>query len=134
MVDSFAIYGVGTNSPVGNTSDLYRSNRREMSPSTSTGSASSSYSAVQPFDRRYPPKPQPAAPELVRARSPYNDIPSLYDMYVQAIPRPTVPKRFGAEVFENGTRDSQLIPMDVPAGPDYVVGPGDGLSLSLIHI
>src|SRR6202158_3207473 len=52
-------------------------------------------------------------------------------MYVQAIPRPTVPKRFGAEVFENGTRDSQLIPMDLPAGPDYVVGPGDGLSVDL---
>ncbi len=52
-------------------------------------------------------------------------------MYVQAIPRPAVPKRFGAEVFENGTRDSQLIPMDVPAGPDYVVGPGDGLSIDL---
>src|SRR5271168_3097588 len=40
-------------------------------------------------------------------------------------------KRYGAEVFENGTRDSQLIPMDVPAGPDYVVGPGDGLSIDL---
>src|SRR6202040_3989370 len=74
---------------------------------------------------------QPPAPELVGAASPYNDIPSLYDMYVQAIPRPAVPKRFGAEVFENGTRDSQLIPMDVPAGPDYVVGPGDGLSIDL---
>ena len=86
---------------------------------------------MQPFDRRYQPKPQPPAPELVRARSPYNDIPSLYDMYVQAIPRPILPKRFGAEVFENGTRDSQLIPMDVPAGPDYVVGPGDGLSIDL---
>src|ERR1700723_890329 len=52
-------------------------------------------------------------------------------MYVQAIPRPLMPKRFGAEVFENGSRDSQLIPMDVPAGPEYVVGPGDGLSVNL---
>src|SRR6202030_2478171 len=60
-----------------------------------------------------------------------NDIPSLYDMYVQAIPRPAVPRRFGTEIFENGTRDSQLIPMDVPAGPDYVVGPGDGLSVDM---
>jgi len=74
---------------------------------------------------------QPPAPELIRAPSPYQDIPSLYDMYVQAIPRPALPQRFGAEVFENGTRDSQLIPMDLPAGPDYVVGPGDGLSIDL---
>jgi protein involved in polysaccharide export with SLBB domain len=50
-------------------------------------------------------------------------------MYVQAVTRPATPRRFGAEVFENGTRDSQLIPMDLPVGPDYVVGPGDGLSV-----
>jgi polysaccharide export outer membrane protein len=52
-------------------------------------------------------------------------------MYVQAVARPSVPTRFGADVFENGTRDSQLIPMDLPVGPDYVVGPGDGLSIDL---
>ena len=132
VVDALAVYGVGSSTPSvnPNAADLYRSNRRDTNSSTST-SGSSSYSPMQPFDRRYHPKPQPPAPELVRARSPYNDIPSLYDMYVQAIPRPTMPKRFGAEVFENGTRDSQLIPMDVPAGPDYIVGPGDGLSIDL---
>ena len=68
---------------------------------------------------------------MIREKSPYEDIPSLYDMYVQAVTRPAAPKRFGAEVFENGTRDSQLIPMDLPAGPDYVVGPGDGLSVDM---
>ena len=70
-------------------------------------------------------------PEIVRTPNPYADIPSLYDMYMQATPRPVTPKRFGAEVFDNGTRDSQFIPMDLPAGPDYVVGPGDGLSIDL---
>src|SRR5260370_2404875 len=52
-------------------------------------------------------------------------------MYTQAIPRPVRPKRCGGESFENVTRDSQFIPMDLPAGPDYVVGPGDGLSIDL---
>ncbi len=53
-------------------------------------------------------------------------------MYVQTVTKPAAPERFGEEVFENGTRDSQLIPMDVVlAGPDYVVGPGDGLSIDL---
>ena len=74
---------------------------------------------------------RPEPPEMVRKKSPYEDIPSLYDMYIQAVSRPASPRRFGAEVFENGTRDSQLIPMDLPAGPDYVVGPGDGLSVDL---
>jgi protein involved in polysaccharide export with SLBB domain len=68
---------------------------------------------------------------MVRKQNPYQDIPSLYDMYVQAVSRPTTPRRFGTEVFENGARDSQLIPMDVPAGPDYIVGPGDGLSVDM---
>jgi len=72
---------------------------------------------------------QPA--EMVRKQNPYDDIPSLYDMYIQAVNRPTTPTRFGSEVFENGTRDPQLIPMDLPVGPDYVVGPGDGLSIDL---
>lgn len=70
-------------------------------------------------------------PELTRTASPYVDIPSLYDMYVQAVNHPTTPRRFGSEVFENGTRDPQFIPMDLPVGPDYVVGPGDGLSVDL---
>ena len=132
VVDTLAVYGVGTGRPTEtpNPADLYRSNRRDATTSSPTVSSSTSPS-MSPFDRRYQPMPQPPAPELVRARSPYADIPSLYDMYVQAIPRPTTPRRFGAEVFENGTRDSQLIPMDVPAGPDYIVGPGDGLSIDL---
>jgi protein involved in polysaccharide export with SLBB domain len=68
---------------------------------------------------------------LVRSPNPYSDIPSLYDMYLQAAARPPVVERFGMQVFENGTRDLQMIPMDLPAGPDYVVGSGDGVSVDL---
>ena len=71
------------------------------------------------------------SPEMLRKKSPYSDIPSLYDMYIQAVPRPSTPQRFGSAVFENGTRDLQWMPMDMPAGPDYVVGPGDGLTVNL---
>ncbi len=70
-------------------------------------------------------------PTLARASDPYTDVPSLYDMYLQASPRPVTPTRFGFEIFQNGTRDPQSIPMDLPAGPDYVVGPGDGLAIDL---
>ena len=68
---------------------------------------------------------------MVHKRNPYADIPSLYDMYVQAAPRDREPERFGMEIFRNGTRESDAIPMDMPVGPDYVVGPGDGLSINL---
>ena len=81
--------------------------------------------------RRYQNPAPSQLPELTRTANPYGDIPSLYDMYLQATPHPSTPTRFGTEVFENGTRDAQLIPMDLPAGPDYVVGPGDGLSIDL---
>ncbi len=69
--------------------------------------------------------------EVARKPNPYADVPSLYDMYIQAVALPDIPRRFGEEVFENGTRDARLIPMDLPVGPDYVVGPGDGLAIDL---
>lgn len=72
---------------------------------------------------------QPAG--MVRASNPYRDIPSLYDMYLQAQPYPGKVERFGEQVFENGARNPQMIPMDLPVGPDYVVGPGDSLAIDL---
>lgn len=68
---------------------------------------------------------------LVRSPNPYNDIPSLYDMYLQVSARPPAVERFGMQVFLNGTRDLQMIPTDLPAGPDYVLGSGDGVSVDL---
>jgi polysaccharide export outer membrane protein len=72
---------------------------------------------------------QPTA--MVRRPNPYANIPSLYDMYLQAVPHPPQLGRFGADVFRDGTRDDELLPMDLPVGPDYVVGPGDGLTIDL---
>ena len=68
---------------------------------------------------------------MVHRPNPYADIPSLYDLYVQAPSREQPPKRFGTEVFQDGLRDVRAIPMDLPVGPDYVVGPGDSLSIDL---
>lgn len=68
---------------------------------------------------------------MVRRPNPYSDIPSLYDLYVQAPSRDRPPQRFGTEVFRDGLRDLRNIPMDLPVGPDYVVGPGDSLSIDL---
>jgi polysaccharide biosynthesis/export protein len=84
----------------------------------------------EPIRESKSPKPAPPV-EMVRQRTPYADIPALYDMYVQAVARPAAPRRFGFEVFENSARNPQLIPMDLPAGPEYVVGPGDALAVDL---
>lgn len=68
---------------------------------------------------------------MLRQPVPYVDVPSLYDMYLQAEPQPPTPQRFGMQVFENGARNSQVIPFDLPVGPDYIVGPGDSLAVDL---
>ena len=40
-------------------------------------------------------------------------------------------RRFGSDAFLIGTADANRLPMDLPAGPDYVLGAGDTLILNL---
>ena len=76
-------------------------------------------------------------PRVLRQPTPYN-LQALRDLYTQ-IPDSTVPlRRFGSQLFARGTRGSlanasagQTIPLDVPIGPDYVLGPGDMLVLKM---
>jgi len=98
--------------------------------SLSSAAGPSALVPMQP-NRRFPQNAGPLPSDMVHRANPYEDVPSLADMYMQSVARPTAPRRFGMEVFENGTHDLQLIPMDLPAGPDYVVGPGDGLTVDL---
>ncbi len=76
-------------------------------------------------------------PKVLRQPAPYN-LQSMRDLYTQ-IPEHAAPlKRFGSEVFVN--RDISAMarggsgrdtPLDVPLGPDYVVGPGDTLTINM---
>ena len=68
---------------------------------------------------------------IVHKQNPYADIPALYDLYVQASARERAPERFGVDILSNGLRESNVVPMDLPVGPDYVVGPGDTLAIDL---
>src|SRR5260370_4052828 len=77
------------------------------------------------MDRNFPPV------SMVRRPSPYSDIPSLYDMYVQASGRESAQERFGLKIFHNNSLEPNAIPMDLPVGPEYVVGPGDGLAINV---
>ena len=102
----------------------------EMDPASARGAGlqpmvSSDRGRGFPTDRAFAPV------MMVHQPSPYSDIPSLYDLYVQAASRGGTPQRFGVEVFRDGLRDPRAIPMDLPVGPDYVVGPGDSLSIDL---
>ncbi len=62
---------------------------------------------------------------------PYGNVPALDDLYSQTIDSKAVLQRFGSTIFRNGTGNSDGLPMDMPVGPDYVVGPGDGLKIEV---
>jgi protein involved in polysaccharide export with SLBB domain len=68
---------------------------------------------------------------IIRERSPYSDVPSMVDLYVQVSAPAKAPARFGADILSSGSRTSGAILMDMPVGPDYVVGPGDSLAIDL---
>lgn len=70
-------------------------------------------------------------PRLMHSANPYADVPSLYDLYSQYARRTGPLRRFGLDIFENGTGNFDQLPMDLPAGPDYVLGPGDGVNIDL---
>ena len=74
---------------------------------------------------------EPLQGAIVHKANPYADVPSLYDMYVQVSAHDKAPERFGVSILNDGDRESNVMPMDLPVGPDYVVGPGDGLAIDL---
>jgi protein involved in polysaccharide export with SLBB domain len=76
-------------------------------------------------------------PTVLRGTAPY-DLQSMRDLYTQIPDESDRLKRFGSAVFVN--RDAsgaargmsgQNTPLDVPLGPDYVLGPGDALTIHL---
>jgi protein involved in polysaccharide export with SLBB domain len=77
-------------------------------------------------------------PDVLRVPAPYN-LRSLRDLYTQIPQDSSKLKRFGSDVFlsrEAGSAGgaslgSRQMPIDLPVGPDYVLGSGDGLTISL---
>jgi protein involved in polysaccharide export with SLBB domain len=113
---------------------------RAFAPGANEGSDSdepSTRKMDQPWQPNYAKAPwrrqeEDATPvRMVRRPNPYANVPSLYDMYTQASAAQHPVTRFGLNVFEGESNDPRAIPMDLPAGPDYVVGPGDGIEIDL---
>lgn len=63
-------------------------------------------------------------------RYPYRNLPALQDLYTQATVNQEKLERFGAALFRNSTASDKTA-MDVPAGSDYVLGPGDELVIEM---
>jgi protein involved in polysaccharide export with SLBB domain len=76
-------------------------------------------------------------PKVIHEKSPY-DLQSMRDLYTQIPPQKDALKRFGTAVFVNRSASGRsqglsgaATPLDVPLGPDYVLGPGDTLTIHL---
>jgi protein involved in polysaccharide export with SLBB domain len=109
----------------------------EMKDSFEPGQAINATQSRQSPSRKAPSRNQSRTEEqsneiTLKQRSiPYKNLPSLRDLYSQVTPEATRLQRFGSETFRLGTGNANQLPIDLPAGPDYVLGPGDSLVLNL---
>ena len=70
-------------------------------------------------------------PSALHVPAPYN-LMALRDLYSQIPDSSDRLKRFGSAVFtRHELTYASSAPLDVPVGPDYVIGPGDALSIDL---
>jgi protein involved in polysaccharide export with SLBB domain len=100
----------------------------------------STSSAIRPEANRtgIPAHSSTDEPQVLRRPAPYN-LQSLRDLYTQIPSSPEKLKRFGSEMFVNRSTpwatsaglQAGTQQLDVPLGPDYVVGPGDTLGINL---
>ena len=70
-------------------------------------------------------------PQDIQQPNPYTNMPSLHDLYTQVPATGGKLQRFGSNAFIVGTGNANELPMDLPAGPDYVLGPGDSLIVNM---
>ena len=111
----------------GTTAKPATANRNAVSGETgSTGPAAQNLPAAN-----VPEPPGPDTSQAKRQRSPYPNLPSVGDLYSQ-FPETRKPlRRFGSDAFRVGTGNADALPADLPAGPDYVLGPGDALIVNM---
>ncbi len=107
-------------------------------PGATSGSTSSAAQRRNPQAQRNREQVNSSTdqPKVLRLPAPYN-LRSMRDLYTQIPDQAAHLKRFGSEVFLNrdlvtargvSARDT---PLDIPLGPDYVVGPGDTLTIDM---
>jgi protein involved in polysaccharide export with SLBB domain len=111
-------------------------NRPEKSASSSIEGERAPNTVKQSSSRVPAPlakKPEPARSdtvEVLHQTAPYN-LQALRDLYTQVPEQSSEVKRFGSDVFFTRGMATKEMPIDLPIGPDYILGPGDGLTISL---
>jgi protein involved in polysaccharide export with SLBB domain len=105
-------------------------------PQASTRSSKPATGPRVPATAQEEAKGSTDVPDVLRLAAPYN-LRSMRDLYTQVPDQAAHLKRFGSDTFLsrdlNAARgvSARDTPLDVPIGPDYVVGPGDTLSITM---
>lgn len=102
--------------------------------STSTSRANARVTgakAAQPTPPEPVPYENPDNPQVRHRVSPYNNVSSLSALYAQFPSTQPKLRRFGSDAFVIGTGNANELPMDLPVGPDYVLGTGDNLTVNM---
>lgn len=74
---------------------------------------------------------RPKSPALEPA-TPWGDLPSLQDLNAKVPLEAGEPiRRFGSDVFAFGSGNANELPIDLPVGPDYVLGMGDEIVVNM---
>ncbi|HZD32949.1 MAG TPA: SLBB domain-containing protein [Candidatus Angelobacter sp.] len=94
-------------------------------PSTTTRTAARASQPEQRFDDSV------LNPQTVPQKNPYPSLPSTAALYLQFPDDVKGLKRFGSDIFRPDVVGLSQFPMDLPAGPEYVLGPGDNLTLDI---
>jgi len=85
---------------------------------------------AKPAGKELEPAVDQNQPQTTARPNPYPGLPALQDLYRQIPSQKGTLQRFGGDIFQTGTGNLESLPMDLPAGSDYVLGPGDGLNIT----
>jgi protein involved in polysaccharide export with SLBB domain len=72
----------------------------------------------------------PDTPQVLHSPTPLNLL-AMRDLYTQVPDQSSSLKRFGSDFFVGHGMGSRQPSIDLPVGPDYVLGPGDGINIDL---
>jgi protein involved in polysaccharide export with SLBB domain len=70
-------------------------------------------------------------PRTIPQPNPYPNLASTKALYAQFPPDASGLKRFGSDIFRPDAVGLSQFPMDLPAGPEYVLGSGDTVTLDI---
>jgi protein involved in polysaccharide export with SLBB domain len=106
-------------------------NQNPRNPANAPLTTRTNQQPLAPLTRQPRPYENPDDPQALRRISPYKNLPSLTDLYSQFPSIKEKLRRFGSDAFLRVTGNINQLPMDLPAGPDYVLGPGDSLVINI---